>query len=263
MKRKKDAEKNNQNNQEGSLKEKRDWRIFLASVFFVLGFAVIFSLVGVLLQSILSEAAPSIQIWLGRVGGVIIIAFGLYLLGLLKINFLEKEHKLQVKKKFNSMYLTSFVFGAAFAVGWTPCVGAVLGAILTLAVIQPGTAFFLMMAYSLGLGIPFLLVGLFTSQARKIIMKAGKWIKYFQYVFGAILILIGVLVFTNQLNRIASLEFVTTLLISLNIGTVGSGMGGLNIGIAFFAGFVSFLSPCVLPLIPAFLSYLASVGVKK
>ena len=263
MKLKKNAEKNNLNNQEGPVKEKRDWRIFLASVFFVLGFSVIFSLVGVLLQSILSETAPTIQIWLGRVGGIIIITFGLYLLGLLKIKFLEKEHKLQVKKRFNSMYLTSFVFGAAFAVGWTPCVGAVLGAILTLAVIQPGTAFFLMMAYSLGLGIPFLLVGLFTSQARKIIMKAGKWIKYFQYVFGAILILIGVLVFTNQLNRIASLEFVTTLLISLNIGTVGSGMGGLNIGIAFFAGFVSFLSPCVLPLIPAFLSYLASVGVKK
>ena len=263
MKQKKDAEKNNLNDQNKPVKEKRDWRIFLASVFFVLGFAVVFSLVGVLLQSVLSEAAPSIQVWLGRVGGVIIIAFGLYLLGLLKIKFLEKEHKLQVKKKFNSMYLTSFVFGAACAVGWTPCVGAVLGAILTLAVIQPGTAFFLMMAYSLGLGIPFLLVGLFTSQARKLIIRAGKWIKYFQYLFGAILVFIGVLVFTNQLSRIANLEIVTNLLISLNIGTVGAGMGGINIGIAFFAGFVSFLSPCVLPLIPAFLSYLASVGVKK
>ncbi len=263
MKKKKDVEENNLNDQNEPVKEKRDWRIFLASVFFVLGFAVIFSLVGVLLQSVLSETAPSIQKWLGRVGGVIIITFGLYLLGLLKIKFLEKEHKLQVKKKFNSMYLTSFVFGAAFAVGWTPCVGAVLGAILTLAVIQPGTAFFLMMAYSLGLGIPFLLVGFFTSQARKLIIRAGKWIKYFQYLFGAILIGIGVLVFTNQLNRIASLEIVTNILINLNIGTVGAGMGGLNIGIAFFAGFVSFLSPCVLPLIPAFLSYLASVGVKK
>ena len=263
MKKKKDVEENNLNDQNKPVKEKRDWRIFLASVFFVLGFAVVFSLVGVLLQSVLSEAAPSIQVWLGRVGGVIIIAFGLYLLGLLKIKFLEKEHKLQVKKKFNSMYLTSFVFGAAFAVGWTPCVGAVLGAILTLAVIQPGTAFFLMMAYSLGLGIPFLLVGLFTSQARKLIIRAGKWIKYFQYLFGAILVFIGVLVFTNQLSRIANLEIVTNLLISLNIGTVGAGMGGINIGIAFFAGFVSFLSPCVLPLIPAFLSYLASVGVKK
>ena len=178
MKTKKEADPITQD-QEEPVKQKRDWRIFLASVFFVLGFSVIFSIVGVLLQSVLSEAAPTLQTWLGRIGGVIIIAFGLYLLGLLRIKFLEKEHKLQVKKKFQSMYLTSFIFGAAFAVGWTPCVGAVLGAILTLAVVQPGTAFFLMMAYSLGLGIPFLLVGLFTSQAQQLINRAGKWIKYF------------------------------------------------------------------------------------
>jgi len=79
MKKKKDVEENNLNDQNEPVKEKRDWRIFLASVFFVLGFAVIFSLVGVLLQSVLSETAPSIQKWLGRVGGVIIITFGLYL----------------------------------------------------------------------------------------------------------------------------------------------------------------------------------------
>ena len=242
---------------------KINWDTFKSSVFFVLGFSVIFSLLGVLLQTVLINVGYSVQIWLARVGGVIIIFFGLYLMGLIKPKFLQQEHKLHIKRKFKSRHLTSFVFGAAFAVGWTPCVGAVLGAILTLAVIQPGTAFFLMMAYSLGLGIPFLLVGLFTSQARKLIIRAGKWIKYFQYLFGAILVFIGVLVFTNQLSRIANLEIVTNLLISLNIGTVGAGMGGINIGIAFFAGFVSFLSPCVLPLIPAFLSYLASVGVKK
>ena len=241
---------------------KRDWRIFIASVFFVLGFSVIFSLVGVLLQSVLATVASSVQIWLGRIGGVIIISFGLYLLGLLRISFLEQEHKLHVKRKFRSMYLTSFVFGAAFAVGWTPCVGAVLGAILTLAVTQPGTAFLLMLSYSLGLGIPFLLVGLFTNQAQRIITKSGRWLTYAQYVFGIVLILLGILVFTNQLSRVANLAFVTDILTSLNLG-VGLGMSGLNTGIAFFAGVVSFLSPRVLPLIPAFLSYLASVGVKK
>src|SRR3989338_11643425 len=241
---------------------KRDWRIFIASVFFVLGFSVIFSLVGVLLQSVLATVASSVQIWLGRIGGVIIILFGLYLLGLLRIPFLEQEHKLHVQRKFRSMYLTSFVFGAAFAVGWTPCVGAVLGAILTLAVTQPGTAFLLMLSYSLGLGIPFLLVGLFTNQAQRIITKSGRWLTYAQYVFGIILILLGILVFTNQLSRVANLAFVTDLLTRLNVGGMSSSMSSLNLGIAFFAGFVSFLSPCVMPLIPAFLSYLASVGVK-
>ena len=241
--------------------QKRNWRIFAASIFFVLGFSLVFSLVGVLLQSVLANVASTVQVWLGRIGGIIIILFGIYLLGLIRIPFLEQEHKLTVKRKFNSMYITSFVFGAAFAVGWTPCVGAVLGAVLSLAVTQPGTAFLLMLAYSLGLGIPFLLVGLFTNQAQRVIERSEKVITYFKYIFGVILILLGILVFVNQLSRVANLAFATTFLTSLNIGTVGS--GSLNIGIAFIAGFVSFLSPCVLPLIPAFLSYLASVGVQK
>ena len=160
------------------------------------------------------------------------------------------------------MYLTSFIFGAAFAVGWTPCVGAVLGAVLSLAVTQPGTAFLLMFVYSLGLGIPFLLVGLFTNQAQRLIEKSERVVSILKYIFGVILILLGILVFVNQLSRVANLAFATTFLTALNLGTVGAGMS-LNLGIAFIAGLVSFLSPCVLPLIPAFLSYLASVGVQK
>lgn len=241
--------------------QKRDWTVFFCSVFFVLGFSIIFSLVGVLLQSVLANVAYTTQQWLGRIGGIIIILFGIYLLGLLKISFLEKEHKMQVKKKFSSRYLTSFVFGAAFAVGWTPCVGAVLGAVLTLAVTNPSSAFFLMLAYSLGLGIPFLLVGLFTNQAQEFISKSGKWLKYVNYVFGVVLIILGVLVFTNNLSRIASVEWAVNLLGGAEMASFGVG-ASLNLGIAFFAGFASFLSPCVLPLIPAFLSYLATVAVQ-
>ena len=93
----------------------------MSSVFFVLGFSLVFSLVGVLLQGLLSSVSYTVQEWLGRIGGVIIILFGLFLLGLFKPGFLLREHKFQVKKKFGSYYLTSFVFGAAFAVGWTLC----------------------------------------------------------------------------------------------------------------------------------------------
>lgn len=243
--------------------KKKSWTLFLASLFFVLGFAVIFSLVGVLLQSVLAAVAPAVQKWLGRIGGIIIIFFGIYLLGLLNIPFLEQEHRFQLRKKFGSAYLTSFIFGAAFALGWTPCVGAVLGAILALAVTEPGSAFFLMLSYSLGLGLPFLVVGLFANQARHWIKKAGRWLVYLRSFFGLVLIALGVLVFTSQLSRIANLAFVSNLLIALNIGGSNGAMTGLNIGIAFFAGLVSFLSPCVLPLIPAYLSYLASLSVKN
>ncbi|MAF50642.1 MAG: cytochrome C biogenesis protein [Nanoarchaeota archaeon] len=243
--------------------QKRDWNIFVSSVFFVLGFSVIFSLVGVLLQSVLSSVSFTVQTWLARVGGIVIIIFGLYLLGLIKFKFLEREHKFHVKKKFKSTYITSFVFGAAFAVGWTPCIGAVLGAILTLAIANPGSAFFLLLAYSLGLGIPFLLIGLFTNQAKTVIDKVmtKSWTKYLIYIFGIILIILGILVFTNQLAKFSSFAFATDLLVTLdaNIGMFAS----LNIGIAFLAGIVSFLSPCILPLMPAYLTYLASTAVRK
>ncbi|MBI4153760.1 cytochrome C biogenesis protein, partial [Candidatus Woesearchaeota archaeon] len=97
------------------------WKIFICSIFFVLGFAVIFSLVGVLLQTVLVQSSASVQRWLGRVGGAIIILFGLYLVGLLSVPFLERKYTFKVRS-FHSAYFTSFLFGAAFAVGWTPCV---------------------------------------------------------------------------------------------------------------------------------------------
>ena len=215
-----------------------------------------------MLQGVLSNVSVSVQKWLGRIGGAIIMLFGIYLLGLIKIPFLEREHKLKVKKKFKSSYVTSFVFGSAFAVGWTPCVGAILGAVLTLAITQPGSAFFLLLAYSLGLGIPFLLVGLFTNQAQKFINKSARWLKVFNYVFGVILILLGILVFTNQLSKVANLAFASDFLLALDTGGFGAG-ASLNLGIAFIAGLISFLSPCVLPLIPAFLTYLASTVTRN
>ena len=155
---------------------------------------------------------------------------------------------------------------ADFAVGWTPCVSGALGAILALASIHAGSAFLLLMAYTLGVGIPFLLVGLFTDRAQKLIEKAGKWMVYLEYIFGILLIVIGVLIFTSELSQIANFQFLTTALTNLNIGTsTGSAITSLtiiNLGIAFFAGLVSFFSPCILPIIPGFLSYLASTAIK-
>ena len=179
-------------------------KIFLNSVAFVVGFSLIFALLGVLLNSALERVSYSVQTWLSRIGGIIIILFAFYILGLIKLPFLEREHKLKVKKKFSITYLTSFVFGAAFAVGWTPCVGAILGSILALAITKPGLSFVLLISYALGLGIPFLLVGLFTTQAIKLISKSSTFLKYFNIVVGILLLILGILVFTNKLNIVSN-----------------------------------------------------------
>jgi len=188
--------------------------IFINSLLFVLGFSLIFAILGVLLNSLLRSVAGDVLVWLGRVGGIIIIFFGLYLTKLIRIPYLEREHKLKVKTKFKSKYLTSFAFGSAFAAGWTPCVGAALGATLALAASQPVTAFSLLLSYSLGLGIPFLIVGLFTAQASNLINKYANVLSYVNIVFGIILIALGILVFTQNLNLVANFELLNQYLIN-------------------------------------------------
>lgn len=186
--------------------------IFINSVAFVAGFSVVFALLGVLLNTLLSRVAFDAQIWLGRVGGIVIIIFGLYLMGLINIGFLAREHKLKVRRVSSSRLLTSFVFGAAFAVGWTPCVGAILGGILGLAATQPGIAFALLLSYAIGFGIPFLLVGLFTGQAVTLIARYGRAAIWINRLFGVLLVVLGLLIFTQTLSRLANFELLNQLL---------------------------------------------------
>lgn len=185
---------------------------FLTSLFFVLGFSLVFAILGVALNTVLSKIAYDVQIWLSRVGGLIIIFFGFYLTGLIKIPFLETEHKIKLNFNLSSRYLTSFLFGAAFAAGWTPCVGAALGAILALAATKPTQAFILLMSYSFGLGLPFIIVGIFTNEVTAIISKVGPVLKYINLIFGIILIIFGVLVFTQTLNLIANFSLLQMVL---------------------------------------------------
>ncbi|MDP3917203.1 MAG: cytochrome c biogenesis protein CcdA [Nanoarchaeota archaeon] len=188
-------------------------RLFFNSVSFVLGFSIVFATLGILLNTLLAKSSYDVQIWLGRLGGAIIIIFGLYLLKLIKIPFLEREHTLKVKKKFSISYVTSFIFGAAFAVGWTPCVGAVLGAVLVLAATSPGLSFLLLMSYSLGLGLPFLFVGLFSDKAITLINKSERFLKYFNIIVGILLIILGILVFTSKLNIVANFSILNDFLL--------------------------------------------------
>jgi cytochrome c-type biogenesis protein len=193
-----------------STTKRRD--IFVNSIFFVLGFSFIFALLGILLQTILATVGFEVQAWLSRIGGIIIIFFGLYLTGLINIGFLERTYAFKVDRNASrSRFFTSFLFGVAFAVGWTPCAGAVLGGILGLAASSPVSAFVLLFSYALGLGVPFLLVGFFTAQATGLIARYGNALKYINIIFGVILIGLGVLVFTQDITLIGNFDFINNL----------------------------------------------------
>jgi cytochrome c-type biogenesis protein len=177
--------------------------IIANTIFFVLGFSIIFSTLGVLINSILSENINQLANSLNWIAGIIIVIFGIFMIASTKINSLNKEKKFQIKN-FKSSYPMSFVFGLAFAIAWTPCVGPILGTILTLAATTPSISFTLLLAYSIGLGIPFILIGIFFSKSTKIISSMTKHLKYYNIVLGGFIILLGILIFTNQLAYIAN-----------------------------------------------------------
>ena len=141
--------------------------IFLNTIYFVLGFSLIFAILGVILNSVLSAYGPGFQHYLTSIGGIVIIGFGAYLILSTRIRSLNFEKKLRMIKlpRFKTSYITSFVFGAAFAAGWTPCVGPILGSTFALAATHPAAAYNSLLAYSIGLGIPFLITGAFFSRA--------------------------------------------------------------------------------------------------
>ena len=187
-----------------ALKQSTRLNIFLNTVYFVLGFSLVFAIMGVILNSFLVNFATGFQTTFQVIGGAVIISFGGYLILSTKLRVLNFEKKMTNLPRFKTTYLTSFVFGAAFASGWTPCVGPILGTTLTLAATSPGAAYNSLLAYSLGLGLPFLITGAFFSQSTKIIRKMVKYLKYFNPLMGAILIILGILVLTNQLSIIGN-----------------------------------------------------------
>ena len=186
--------------------------IVLNTIFFVLGFTVVFSIYSVVINSIFSDLTGELTQAFNQIGGIIIIGFGAYMLLSSKIRILNFEKKF-IPKKTKSSFPLSFLFGLSFAAAWTPCTAPVLGTILTIAAITPAESLNLMLAYSLGLGIPFIIMGVFFSRATRIIRAMSKHLKYYSIILGAFIVILGVLVFFNQLAYIASFPLLNNLLL--------------------------------------------------
>lgn len=182
--------------------EQQRWHIFYNTLAFVLGFTVIFILLGAAL-GFASSFILSYQDWLSRIGGILIIYFGL-----VSLKFLPSPFKGGVSLNANAAsslkLFGSFLVGSTFAIGWSSCVGPVLAAILVLAGSSAslGSGVTLLLAYSIGLMLPFLLVGLFTVRASTFLSTHSGLVDWFSKLGGVILILLGILVFTNQFRTL-------------------------------------------------------------
>ena len=150
--------------------------------------------------------------WLSRLAGTVVIVLGLHLTGLLRLPFLDRHYRPH-PGVLKTGHLASLLFGASFAVAWTPCVGPILGSTLALATTRPAAAFPLLLVYSLGLVAPFLLVGLFPSGALALLKRHRKAAARLHVAFGAVLIGMGVLVFTDKLSLLANFRLLNEVLL--------------------------------------------------
>ncbi len=180
---------------------------FLHGLAFVLGFSLVFILLG-LAFSALSQFLYQVRDLLAKLGGVIIILFGLHMTGLIHIPFLDYELRPQSKSGQGRSLVSSFLMGIFFSAGWYPCVGPTLGLILTLAIeranINQGVL--LLSVYALGMAVPFLAAALGVGWVTHILRKYSKIMKIAQVVIGVIMIIVGVLLFLDIYQQLISFE---------------------------------------------------------
>lgn len=277
--------------------------IFLHSFAFVIGFGVVFTLLGSA-AGLLGSSLFQYQITIQKMGAVLLIIFGLTMMGVIgKLSALLNQQFDLTNNRFVAMldkgltflqtllyterrvmdmhevnqgwgYASSFAIGVSFSAGWVPCIGPILASILFLAsdsaTVGQGAA--LLAVYSLGLGIPFLLTGLAFSTMTGFLRKLNRYLSIVSMISGLFMIVIGYYLWTNQLimlvGQFAFLNewvFLMEEWVTRSVGFTGIDTTSVNAlsaaPIALLAGVISFISPCVLPLVPAYVGYLSGTSL--
>ena len=270
----------------------------------MLGFATVFTLIGSaagLIGRNLNQFLPTVQ----AIGAILLVIFALVTLGVFRllVNWLSKNTDINtnpaaaalvsVLEFFNTLLYTerrvtemhdvnrsfglasSFLLGVSFSAGWVPCVGPILGSIFFLAqeTATAGQGAMLLLIYSLGLGIPFLITGAAFSSATSLLRKMNRYANIVSIISGLFLLFVAALLWTNSLSWLSGqFIFMSDWAIELEdwlgrvTGTNGDllSLSGMTAApLAFLAGIISFVSPCVLPLVPAYIGFLSSAAVAK
>ncbi|MHA6251200.1 cytochrome c biogenesis CcdA family protein [Oceanobacillus sp. CAU 1775] len=173
-------------------------KAILHTIFFLIGFSSVFIMLG-FYTTAFSSFLLTYQDIIRQVGAILIIFFGLVIVGVLNFNFLMKDRKIQFKNR-PAGYLGSALIGLAFSLGWTPCTGPILAIVLSLAVSNPETGMVMMIAYILGFAIPFLLMAFFIGKLKWIKKHSQKIVKFGGYV----MILMGIALFFDWMTAFTS-----------------------------------------------------------
>jgi cytochrome c-type biogenesis protein len=189
----------------GEAAGKNRWVTFLHGLAFVLGFSIVFILFNII-ASALGLLLYDLRTWLAKIGGIVIIVFGLHMIGIFRIPFLEYDVRVHSQVNPRWGYLSSVLMGIFFSAGWSPCIGPVLGWIMTFSInggsILKGTA--LGVSYSAGLAIPFLLAAVGIGWVSTILRRYSKVMRMVEIVMGALLIVVGILLFLGSFNVLAN-----------------------------------------------------------
>ena len=180
-------------------KQENTVNVLFRAFCFTIGFSIIFIALGLSVTS-LSQLLKSNIYLLRKIGGIVIIILGIHTTGLIKIKYLYYEKRFKINKKSNDI-LSSIIMGMAFATGWTPCIGPILASILiyagSLATVKTGIL--LLIAYSVGLAIPFLLVAALLDYASTFLQKLYRFFPIITGLSGLLLIIMGILTYTNKI----------------------------------------------------------------
>lgn len=231
------------------------------ALLFVLGFSVVFIIGWGGAATVIGQVFVVYKPILGRIGGIVVILLGLFTLKVIHIPWLNYEMRSYWTPGKGGPLISSVMMGIFFAAGWTPCIGTTLGAILTLGMSQQSAtqAMVLSSGYALGLGLPFLAIGLGMGQAVRFIARFRRYVRWIEIVSGMLLIAVGLLMVFDRMSMIAIWALQHGYFIDLPLG----GAVSPTYLIAIFAGLLSFLSPCVLPLVPAYVGYLSGQAVRN
>jgi cytochrome c-type biogenesis protein len=179
--------------------------LVINSLIFCLGFSIVFILMGVTASSI-GRFLNQYKHILSKIAAVVIILFGLFHMGIIKPGFLYREKRFNIRFRKND-FINSVIFGAAFALGWTPCIGPILGSVLFLAGSSESAAYgaYLLFIYALGLSIPFVITSILVEVISSRLKSIQKYSRVINIVSGLILIILGIALYTGWIQKIAYL----------------------------------------------------------